>query len=288
VIVGALSAEEFASRIGGPGLGVRIGPFDIAITAQVRGLNAPLHRLYRDYPLLDQNEDVGFHVCVKDVWHLAPRPQRRVRFIVDGRSPHADMPAGQSLAVLEWGINLVIALRYHCFLMLHAAVVERNGFALVMPASPGSGKTTLSAALVQRGWRLLSDEFGLVRPGTTEFLPVPRLMPLKNESIQIMRDFAPDAELGPVIPNTRKGTIVHLRPPTASIEAAQKTATAKWLIFPQWRADAQFLLDEIPRTEGFMALATNAFNYEMLGESGFQTVRDLVASHCNTLILIRQ
>jgi predicted ATPase len=33
-------------------------------------------------------------------------------------------------------------------------VVERDGHALILPAMPGSGKSTLTAALVQRGWRL--------------------------------------------------------------------------------------------------------------------------------------
>jgi hypothetical protein len=30
----------------------------------------------------------------------------KVRFEVDGIRPHEDMPVGQSLPVLEWGINL--------------------------------------------------------------------------------------------------------------------------------------------------------------------------------------
>jgi predicted ATPase len=29
---------------------------------------------------------------------------------------------------------------------------------VILPAPPGSGKSTLCAALVTRGWRLLSDE----------------------------------------------------------------------------------------------------------------------------------
>ena len=53
-----------------------------------------------------------------------------MRFIVDGRVPHEDLPAAQALAVFEWGLNLVIALRSHRFLMLHAAVLERGGRAL--------------------------------------------------------------------------------------------------------------------------------------------------------------
>jgi HprK-related kinase A len=275
-LVGDVPSEQFRAQLATGGVGVRIGSFDVHITASVAGLAEPLQRLYRNYPALERERTFSFHVKVQDAWHFAPWPQRRVRFMVDGRQPHADMPAGQALCVLEWGINLVIALRYHCYLMLHAAVLERHGYALLMPAAPGSGKTTLCAALAHRGWRLFSDEFGLVRPGTTQLIPVPRPMPLKNESIDVIRAFVPDAELGPVIPNTRKGTIAHVRPPVASIERAQELAPAKWLIFPQWVADCEQSLQEIPKAEGFMLLATNAFNYEMLGETGFETVRGLI------------
>ena len=200
------------------------------------------------------------------------------------RAPHPDMPAEQALAVLEWVINLVVALRYHCFLMLHAAVVERHGFALLMPAEPGSGKTTLCAALVHRGWRLLSDEFGMVRPGTTDLIPLSRLMPVKNDAIEVIARFAPDARWGPVIPNTRKGTIRHLRPPTESVERAEQTARVRWVVFPRWRRGAQLHLGPVPPAQAFMQVAANAFNYEMLGHAAFTTVRSIIqASTCHQL-----
>src|SRR5690606_31713230 len=239
---------------------------------------------YRDYHLLPSGQDRRFHVSVERQWQWLPRPQSVVRFIVDGRARHADMPLDQAPAVLEWGINLVVALRYHCFLMLHAAVVERDGYALILPAAPGSGKTTLCAALIHRGWRLLSDEFGLVRPGTTSFLPLPRPMPLKNDSIPLLESFAPEARFGPVIQNTRKGTIRHLCPARADIDRAAASAPVRWIVFPQWRADAALALRQVPPAEGFAQLAANAFNYEMLGHEGFCTVRSLVdAGTCFTL-----
>lgn len=276
--VGELSPQEFSHRLRGEGLGLRIGPFDIAVRARARAFaDGVLQRLYRDYPALTAQREFSFHVCLEERCSWLPG-RRRVRFLVDGRAPHPDLPADQALPVLEWGINLVIALRYHSFLMLHAAVVERNGLALVLPAAPGSGKTTLCAALVHRGWRLLSDEFGLLRPGTTDFIPLPRLMPLKNDAIEVMMRFAPEGEWGPSIHGTRKGTIRHLRPPATSIDQAGQNARARWLVFPRWNRDARFRLERIAATEAFMQIATNAFNYEMQGHAGFSTVRSLVTT----------
>ena len=48
------------------------------------------------------------------------------------------------------------------FLLLHAGAVERGGGAVLLPAQPGSAKSTLAAALACSGFRLLSDQFGVV------------------------------------------------------------------------------------------------------------------------------
>ena len=48
-------------------------------------------------------------------------------------------------------------------------------------------------------------------------------------------------------------------------------------MFPQWQQGAGLEVEALAPAETFMQLATNAFNYDMLGESGFDTARDLVA-----------
>ena len=269
--VGELGVAGFRARLRGECLGVRLGPFDVALGSDVAAIDEPLFRLYRDYPLLDGPRVFHIHARVR-------ASGRRARLLVDGRAPHDDLPIDQGLAVLEWGLNLVIAMRSHSLLLLHSAAVERGGGVLLLPAWPGSGKTTLSAALAHRGWRLFSDEFGLVRPASGEVLPIPRPMPLKNESIAVIRAFAPEAELGPTIPNTRKGTIAHLKPPLPSIREAQTRGRVRWIVFPRWSPTEPPTFAPVPKAEAFMTLATNAFNYEMLGEAAFSVVRELVTS----------
>jgi HprK-related kinase A len=283
--VGDLSHYDLKRRLEGPGLGVRVGPFDLHLRTDVQQIFDSLHRLYSEHPLLEGERVYSCHAEVRQVWHVGRAPGRRIRFSVDGLAPHEDMPVGQGFAVLEWGINLALAMRFHCFLMLHAAVLERNGRALLLPALPGYGKTTLCAALMHRGWRLFSDEFGLVRLGGTELTPIPRPLPLKNESIEVLRGFAPEAEFGPKIPGTRKGTVAHVKPPKESVVRAQETAPAAWVVYPKWSPGEALALERLDKADGFMQLATNAFNYEMLGESAFMTVRALMSAvDCHRLI----
>lgn len=273
--VGDVAPAEFDRRLATTGVGIRIGPFDAHLQADAPTLRGHLHRLYADYPLLPEDRVYSFHARLDQLRGPIARG-RRLRFSVDGRVPHEDMPAEQALPVLEWGMNLVIALRSHRYLMLHAAVLARDGKALLMPAEPGFGKSTLCAALAHRGWELYSDEFGLLTPEDGRFIPVPRPVALKNESIEVIRRFAPDCVIGPSIPGTRKGTVAHVRVPPESVRAMGGWARAAWVVFPRWLADSDLSLEPVPPAESFMRLATNAFNYEMLGERAFDSVASIV------------
>ena len=273
--VGDLSPTQFAEHLK-TGLAVRLGPFPTRIIATPAILATPLFHLYRYYELLAKQEVCSVHVHLEEKRVFPNFLRKSVRLTVDGQAPHEDMPFTHALPVLEWGINLVTALRSHCFLMLHAAAVELNGGAMLMPAGPGAGKSTLCAALSLRGWRLLSDEFGLIRPGCHSLIPNPRPVALKNESISLIRDFSSDAFVGPEIPGTRKGTVAHFRPPSDSIRASSISAPVNRIVFPQWRPDVSSRFTEIPKAEAFMMLASNAFNYELVGEPAFATLTGVV------------
>lgn len=91
------------------------------------------------------------------------------------------MPVGHAFPQLEWAMNWCISTQANFYLLLHSAVIERNGFAAIMPAPPGSGKSTLCAALINRGWRLLSDELALISLHDQNIYPLARPVGLKND-----------------------------------------------------------------------------------------------------------
>ena len=166
-----------------------------------------------------------------DIELLRPLSPRRwvrpyIRFGLEGLLPFEPYPLDHAFPLLEWGLNWSIATSAHHHLMFHAAAMERDGRALLLPAVPGSGKSTLSAALAHRGWRLLSDEFGLIAPTTGQVVPLPRAVALKNASIDIIKRFAPEAHLGPVFPKTRKGDVAHMRPPGGEPATTTRTRGA--------------------------------------------------------------
>ncbi|WP_300085969.1 HprK-related kinase A [uncultured Nitrosomonas sp.] len=285
MIVRQLSRDTFRALLAGSGLRVKAGPFNLSIRTRLPYLADQLHRMYAHYALMDEAEIAEFHVRVISRRSIRRPFARLIQFEVDGRSPFPPVPAEQALATLEWGINLAIAMRINHLLLFHSAAVERNGRVLLLPAWPGSGKTTLCTALIHRGYRLFSDEFGLMDPTSGNFFPLPRLMPLKNQSIKVIRDYLPEAVLGPEIPGTLKGTVAHVRPPQESIERSDESAKARWIVFPKWSANASLQLEPLPQSEAFLLLASNAFNYEVLGETAFDAVTSLVRNcECRKLV----
>jgi len=285
VKVAQLSLNELRALLVGPGLRVKAGPFNLSIRTRLPSLIRQLHSLYSRYSLVEEDEIVEFHVQVIPRRSVRRPFARLIQFEVDGRFPFPPVPLEQALATLEWGVNLVIAARINHFLLFHSAAVERNGHVLLLPAWPGSGKTTLSAMLMYHGYRLFSDEFGLMEPQSGEFYPLPRLMPLKNQSIEVVRNRLPEAMLGPEIPGTLKGTVVHICPTQASIEQSDETARPRWIVFPKWSAGAAVRLEPLPQSEAFLLLATNAFNYEVLGKTAFNAVTNLVRGcECRKLV----
>jgi HprK-related kinase A len=277
VKVAELDQRALAARLAGPGVKIELGPFVVQVRANAaRSFYRQLHALHGDYALAHAGEIADFHVRLA----LAPGLRRWVRsqarFYDDETMPFQPVPAYMALPALEWGINWCIASRANQYLMLHSAVVERQGHAVIFPAWPGHGKTTLCAGLMLSGWRLLSDEFGLLRPLTRTLVPLPRPLPLKNASIGVIRGFSQDAVLGPIFPKTRKGDVAHLKATRESIERAHETVDASLIVFPRWQKDGPLRLDPMQKSQAFLMLATNAFNYELVGESAFRTVERLV------------
>ena len=167
---------------------------------------------------------------------------------------------------------------HHChqYLTLHAAVVERAGHALILPAPPGSGKSTLCAGLVFRGWRLLSDELAVIEPSTGLIVPVPRPVSLKNQSIGVLRTFAPEARFGPVVKETLKGEVAHFAPPVEAVQRSADKPAPGWVVLPRYVANAPTTLQPLPKARALMHLVENAFNFNLHGRSGFERLAALV------------
>lgn len=271
-----LSAVELRRRCQGAGLRFRAGDFSVQLQTRLDPVIAGIGLLYADFPLHDGDQHIDFHIALDRPRTLRRWLRPQVRFLLDGQVPFQPLPLEQSFPMFEWGLNWCVSAHANSFLMIHAAVVERGGVAAILPAPPGSGKSTLCAALVQHGWRLLSDELTLVRLDDGAIVPMARPVSLKNDSIDLLRKFAPGAVLSTPVSDTVKGTVAHLKPPADSVARGAQACRPGWIVFPRYLAGAGALMAPLPRAHAFMQVADNAFNYSMLGARGFDALGGLV------------
>lgn len=274
MIVGELTREDLVTRLGSSGLAIRTGPFCSCIRSNVAQIAEGISTLYRDFQIVPSGEFADFDVSVLQLRWLRRWLFPRACFLLRGdQVPVLGwFPAPLALTFLEWGMNYAIYRQLYSSLILHAAVLERNGRAVVIMGDSGAGKSTLCAAMTLSGWRLLTDELGLIDLEDGLIAPLVRPISLKNESIDVIRRLSPDAELAPICRTKRKGDVAHLRPPTDCVRRMDERAVPRWLVFVRFCSGAPLQVEEISRAQAFPELSRGTFNYHGLGETGFRVL----------------
>jgi len=274
--LGALAPDDLENRLRGAGLMLRTGPFVSRIKTDLPIMVSGLSLLYADYPIEDDDVFADFYITVR-----APRGLRRwyrpqAWLLYDQQTLFEPLPLSQAIPMFEWGLNWAMGTQANQYLILHAATIERDGRVVIMPAPPGSGKSTLCAGLVNRGWRLLSDEMALITLDEGMIVPLARPISLKNKSIDVMTAFAPEAVFSERAQETHKGTVALMRAPSDSVARKQDAAKPAWIIFPNFLPGAESRLEPRSKAATFMEVGDNAFNYSIHGRRGFEVLADII------------
>ncbi|MET3825814.1 HprK-related kinase A [Sphingomonas sp. PvP055] len=265
---GALSVRHVFS--------VRVGPVGFRIGSDWRGPIAALERVYAAYPAPHGGiADFSVRLFAARPWRRFVRPAVMIGgdYVLPEAAP---LPLAQGLLAAEMGMNLQMALGQRHYLLLHAAVVEREGQAMILTGASGAGKSTLAALLSLRGWRLMADEFALIDPRTGLVHAFPRAVSLKNAGVATIAAEVPERRLGPLLEHTPKGTIRHLIPDTTAVAKMDCPARPAAILFPSFgyaRATRAVLPSEV-----FVRLTQASTNYVALGERGFDTLTRMVTT----------
>ncbi|MGQ5523139.1 HprK-related kinase A [Chitinimonas sp. PSY-7] len=270
-----LTRAALKDKLAHNALYIRTGPFVCRIQSRFSTVVHGLATAYADY-LLAEPGYADFHVNLSSPWFrrwIFPQ----VQFWSDLRMPFLPLPVEQAYAMFEWGMNWCVSQNANQYLILHAAVLEKNGRALILPGHSGAGKSTLCAGLVYGGgWRLLSDELTLIRLDDGWIQPLPRPVSLKNRSIEVIKSLRPDLIFTPVVMDTQKGAVAHAKPPLESIDQQDCCVPVGWVAFPNYQADAATKAEPIAATQVVLKLAEQAFNYSLHGKQGFDTLVGLM------------
>ncbi len=270
---------EVVEKLTENGLVLQAGSFSFCIQTRYHSIAASISILYADFEVLDNENEtifVDFHVSIEPVSHFNKYFSRKAVFLFDGFAPFNALPSQHAPAIIEWGMNWCVSSQINTHLIIHAAVIERSGYAVIMPAPPGSGKSTLTASLIQEGWRLLSDELAIIDIENSLVQPFPRPVSLKNQSIDIIKNRYPAVVFGPVSTDTSKGNVCHIKPPLLGVQQQSRACPIGWVIFPKYEQGAAAELKNLGKGQALIDVATNAFNYSRLGKSGFDVLRKVI------------
>ena len=278
MIVGDISLSNITQLLKTQGVSVQSGPFTFNVKSSVKNFAYPFSLMYKNHPIVESGAFIDFYTSVDNPGLIRSLIRPQIRFYFDGSAPFYPLPEDQAFAAFEWGLNWVTSNHAHQYLMLHAAVIEKNGHSLILPGEPGSGKSTLCTYLVHKGWRLLSDELTMINLSTREVVPLCRPISLKNQSIEVIQNLLDNVVLGPVVAGTSKGVVTHAMPPIDSVQKMDSSAPVAWIIFPKYKAGSDTIITPKPKAESFLELGKNAFNYSFHSLNGMQTMKSIVSS----------
>lgn len=257
------------------------GPFVVSVNSTIPLFAETFRSLYQDNKIAISEDFADYHVSLSSplISKVFNKPQ--IHFLLDGKKVFNPLPLVQVFPTFEWGLNWVIANHCNFYLVVHAGVVEKNGCGILMPATPGSGKSTLCAALCLQGWRLLSDELALIDLNTGLCIPVPRPVSLKDRSIELIRGFNQHGFVSETVHDTQKGSVAYLKVPVESIKLQAQPANLKAVIFPKFQAEYDsYTLNPISKARAMIRILEQTFNFAVLGERAFELLKAVLIDTC--------
>ncbi len=266
--VGALSLALKKGQVN-----LHLGPFVIALQSPRVEVARHLSDLYRDVPATLGARELSDYSLKVDAPNLLRR-FIRPHIVPDPgfQFPAAPLPVPMAALALEMGMNLCVALQCFRYVIFHAGVVARGDQAVLLAAQSGGGKSTLTAALMEQGFRLMSDEFGILSTDKALLHAYPRPVSLKNESIDIVRDFAGTDSVSQRLQDTPKGDIAYRRARADDISAMSQPAKASLVLFPRFQPGSAASATQIEVAEAAMSLIASSPNYDVIGETAFQAL----------------
>lgn len=158
--------------------------------------------------------------------------------------------------------------------VLHAAVIARGRNAVLLPAPPGAGKSTLTAHAVRSGWALGGDEHGALDLQTSRLRPVPKPLTLKAGSAANFR-----TEHNPPNGSERFFTRhLHLTAQDLGGRALDHDVEPRAIVFPTYAPGAALDVRELGPARALVHLRAETFNFHDDAERSFDTLVRLVRS----------
>jgi hypothetical protein len=185
------------------------------------------------------------------------------------------------LAEAVWGIHAAVPHSVSDFIFVHAGAVARDGRAILLPAAMESGKSSLVLALLQRGYRYLSDEYGALDPVTARAYPFEKRVAIGPETLSLFPglDGALEDRRVPPVSLTKR----YVRPEDLG-SGPGTPSEVRYLVFPHADWGGPPRLTPIGRADAVERLSLNSLNLQPYRERGV-VLLSRVANHADSFQL---
>ncbi|HEX6329050.1 MAG TPA: PqqD family peptide modification chaperone [Jiangellaceae bacterium] len=163
----------------------------------------------------------------------------------------------RALSVLLWHVNAEVVRRSAPrFPLVHAAAAARDGATVLLPAAPGSGKTTTVAGLVAgAGFGYLTDEAVMIDAATLTPHSYPKPLSIDRGSWEVLAGLRPshhDVVTG------------QWQVPASAIrrDAVASAAPVRFVVEPAYDRAADTRLEHVSRAAMLLRLADSTFNFQ--------------------------
>lgn len=217
---------------------------------------------FDDAQVIVQSEILEVHDSIRDTFrHMlsdqASKPFGALsirrsddRYVFEGTD--AERVSGATVESLlffvEDGVRTLFISRRPDLLWLHAGAAEDHGKALVLMGSSGRGKSTLTTMLVERGWRLLSDELVPIAADSETALPFPQ---------KPSRRLADDRDWNALEVTTAARELIDV--PDHLV--ARAPVPIECLVYPEYSRDAKAELMRLPAGSAALEMLRSSTNF---------------------------
>lgn len=235
-----------------------IGAVNISLRSDVRRFAREYASLYESY----RCDEAGPGAIDVEILARHQRPWPRGPYTLRSRGA-VDFEVSRRCEVLphlEWYINWQIIHGRPEFVQLHASALEMSGQSLILPGDPGSGKSTLTAGLLTRGWSYLCDEFALIDAWSGKVNPYPRALCIKEGSFGVVEKLGIPLQRKTPYQKPTKGRVAFLNPLDVDAGIVGRPSPVRWVVFPKYVSGATTQLRPMARSQCAYMLAKQCFN----------------------------
>ncbi|MCH8745771.1 MAG: hypothetical protein IIB31_09005 [Chloroflexi bacterium] len=180
----------------------------------------------------------------------------------------------QLFRFLECELDHMLADHVTSHLLLHSGSVAKDGAGIVIPGESGSGKSSLTLALLESGYEYFSDEIAVVDSQSGELRSFPKPVSIKNRS-NFPNLFGPEnLWFGPE--SDVQDSVWYVHPEDLGAVVADKPVPIRYIIFPTRCAPSDAALRPLTAGQALTQLVANSINLPNLGSKGFHLIAELV------------